>query len=109
MKRVRRQQMTAAALVRHDDPVLRRGVTINLRAPQALRDLIDSAAAIVGQNRSEFMLDSARRRAEDVLLDQRLFMLDEEKYAAFLNLLDQPPRPTKELRRLLSTRAPWEK
>jgi uncharacterized protein (DUF1778 family) len=55
------------------------------------------------------MLDSARRRAEDVLLDQKLFILDEEKYEAFLNLLDEPPKPTEELKKLLATKAPWEK
>src|SRR5689334_2787839 len=101
--------MTTAALARRADAGRRRGVTINLRASPSLRDLIDRAAAVVGQNRSEFMLDSARRRAEDVLLDQRLFTLDEESYNAFLNILDEPPKPTAELKRLLSTRAPWEK
>ena len=38
----------------------RRGVTINVRAPEALRDPIDRAAKLAGQDRSEFMLDSAR-------------------------------------------------
>lgn len=97
---------TAAA---HRADVQRRGVTINLRASAHLRDLIDRAAAVLGQNRSEFMLDSARLRAEDVLLDQKLFSLDEEQYQNFLNLLDEPPKPTEELRKLLSAKAPWEK
>lgn len=98
-----------AAAVAHRPDVQRRGVTINLRASAHLRDLIDRAAALLGQNRSEFMLDSARLRAEDVLLDQKLFSLDEKQYEDFLNLLDEPPKPTEELRRLLSARAPWEK
>lgn len=86
----------------------RRDVTINLRAPAPLRDLIDRAAGILGKNRSEFMLDTARRRAEDVLVDQRLFMLDDERYAAFLDLVNQPPKPVAELRRLMATKAPWD-
>jgi len=101
--------MVAPVVERPDDKAHRRGVTINVRASQAIRDLIDRAAGLVGQNRSEFILDSARRRAEDVLLDQRLFVLDDERYNAFLNVLDQPPKPTKELRKLLSTKAPWGK
>jgi uncharacterized protein (DUF1778 family) len=102
--------MTAAAPVRRDEVQRqRRGVTINLRAPAYLRDLIDKAAAVIGQNRSEFMLDSARRRAEDILLDQTLFVLDEARYKAFINLLDEPPRPTEELKKLLAKKAPWEK
>ena len=98
-----------ATAVAHRADVQRRGVTINLRASAHLRDLIDRAAALLGQNRSEFMLDSARLRAEDVLLDQRLFSLDENQYQDFLNLLDEPPKPTEELRKLLSAKAPWEK
>lgn len=95
--------------VAHRAEVQRRGVTINLRASAHLRDRIDRAAALLGQNRSEFMLESARLRAEEVLLDQKLFSLDEKQYQDFLNLLDEPPKPTEELRRLLSATAPWEK
>ncbi|HUZ33722.1 MAG TPA: DUF1778 domain-containing protein [Xanthobacteraceae bacterium] len=87
---------------------LRRAATINLRAPAPVKALIDRAAHIVGKTRSEFMLDSARRSAEDVLLDRRLFTLDAKRYAAFAKLLDHPPKPSAELRKLLSTKAPWE-
>jgi uncharacterized protein (DUF1778 family) len=86
----------------------RRDVTINLRAPNNLRDLIDRAAAVLGQSRSEFMLDTARQRAENVLLDRQLFTLDDEQYRAFTELLDNPPKPNAELRRLFATQPPWE-
>jgi uncharacterized protein (DUF1778 family) len=85
------------------------GVTINLRADTATRTLIDRAAEQVGKNRSEFMLEAARREATSVLLDQRLFLLDDRAYAQFLAALDQPPTENRRLRRLLTTRAPWEK
>lgn len=100
--------MTAVALARsHDER--RRSVTINLRAPKQLKELIDRAARVLGKSRTEFVLDSARSRAEDVLLDQRLFVLDHDRYTAFLRLLDEPPKPTEELKRLLSMKSPWEK
>ncbi len=85
-----------------------RGVTINLRADTATRTLIDRAAEQVGKNRSEFMLEAARREATSVLLDQRLFLLDDKAYAQFLAALDQPPTANPRLRRLLTTKAPWE-
>jgi uncharacterized protein (DUF1778 family) len=85
------------------------GVTINLRADTATRTLIDRAAEQVGKNRSEFMLEAARREATSVLLDQRLFLLDDKAYAQFLAALDQPPTENRRLRRLLTTKAPWEK
>ena len=107
-KQEREPNMPATA-VAHRDDADHRGVTINLRASAQVRDLIDRAAALLGQNRSVFMLDSARLRAEDVLLDQRLFFLNENEYRDFLKLLDEPPKPTEELRKLLAAKPPWEK
>lgn len=50
--------------------------SINLRIEAQTRALIDEAAAVLGKTRTEFMIDSARALAIDVLLDQRLFVLD---------------------------------
>jgi uncharacterized protein (DUF1778 family) len=86
----------------------RRDITINVRATTQWRALVDRAASLLGQSRTEFILDSTRRHAEDVLLDQRLFVLDEKRYQAFVRLLDAPPMPNAELRKLMSSRAPWE-
>lgn len=99
--------MTAVALARREERQ-RRGVTINLRAPRQIRELIDLAARVLGKSRTEFVLDSARSRAEDVLLDQRIFVLDEERYVEFLKILEQPPKPPEALKALLATKAPWE-
>jgi len=99
----------AAAALTADDEQLRRGVTINIRATAQLRDLIDRAARVLGKNRTEFILDSAKRCAEDVLLDQRMFILDDEKFAEFVNILEQPPKSINTLKKLLATKAPWEK
>lgn len=85
-----------------------RGATINLRADPMKRALIDRAAEKVGKNRSEFMLEAACREATEVLLDQRLFMLDEKAYKRFSDALDAPPAENKRLKRLLMSKAPWE-
>ena len=42
-----------------------RDVTLNIRAKQNQRDLIDRAAEIQGKSRSEFMLESAYQKAQD--------------------------------------------
>jgi len=86
-----------------------RGVTINLRANERKRDLIDRAAEAVGKNRSEFMLDAACREATSVLLDQRLFLVDEKAFIRFSAALDKRPSENPRLRRLLSSKAPWDK
>lgn len=83
-------------------------VSINIRAKAKQRDLIDQAADRLGRSRSDFMLEAACREAEDVLLDQAFFTVDESTFAQFQALLDKPLPPTDKLRRLLRTKAPWE-
>jgi len=84
-----------------------RGVTISLRADQQQRALIDQAAETLGKNRSDFMLEAACRAAETVVLDRRLFLLDEKAYKRFTAALDKSPADNPKLRRLLASRAPW--
>ena len=86
-----------------------RGVMITLRADMATRALIDRAAEQLGENRSEFMLEAAHREAATRLLDQRVFLLDGKDYGQFIAALDQPPTENHCLRRLLTTKAAWEK
>ena len=81
--------------------------TINLRTSAEQKGLIDRAAAALGKTRTEFMLESAQRAAEQALLDQRLFPLDDDRFAAFAERIDAPARPSAELRRLLAARPPW--
>ncbi|MBF2063662.1 MAG: DUF1778 domain-containing protein [Calothrix sp. C42_A2020_038] len=85
-----------------------RDVTINIRAHQAQRDLIDRAAEALGKNRSDFMLESACREAQTVLLDRRLFILDDDKFQQFLQLLDTPSSNNENLTKLLKRKAPWD-
>ncbi|KAF0184909.1 MAG: hypothetical protein FD163_1606 [Hyphomonadaceae bacterium] len=84
-------------------------LTLNIRTKTYVRDLIDSAAAILGKNRSEFMLEVAVREAQDVLLDKAFFALSDTKFAQITFLLDNPPPPNAKLLALLAKKAPWEK
>lgn len=83
--------------------------SINLRIDAGTRQLIDDAAAALGKTRTEFMLDSARARAIDVVLDQRLFVLEPDRYEAFVHALDNPPAPGPKLKSLLRRVPAWQK
>jgi uncharacterized protein (DUF1778 family) len=72
-------------------------VSINILAEPEQRDLIDEAAARLGRSRSDFMLDAACRKAEDVLLEHDLH-----------TLLDVHLTTTDKLR-LLKTITLWDK
>ncbi|WP_292973151.1 DUF1778 domain-containing protein [Novosphingobium sp.] len=82
--------------------------SINLRIEANTRQIIDNAAAVLGKTRTEFMVESARKQAIDVLLDQRLFVLDSERYDAFMHALDNPPAPGQKLRSLLRRVPAWQ-
>jgi uncharacterized protein (DUF1778 family) len=55
------------------------------------------------------MLGAACQEAESVLLDRRYFVLSEEAFKRFTAMLDSPPKDNPALRRLLQTKAPWER
>lgn len=86
-----------------------RDEVINLRASHNQKTLIDRAAEALGRKRSEFMLDSACKEAESVLLNQRYFALSTEEFKRFTAVLDRPPAANAKLRRLLTSKVPWDK
>src|SRR3954447_11417744 len=83
--------------------------SLNLRIKPELRSLIDRAAGLAGKNRTEFVLEAARRAAEDALLDRTLFTVSPEAYAEFVKRLDAPPQPNERLRRTMKVKARWER
>lgn len=103
----RRRSAATAAVARRSSAEAKG--SINLRIEAGTRALIDDAAAALGKTRTEFMVDSARRQAVDVLLDQRLFALAPEGHDAFLAALDDPPAPGPKLSALMRRVPAWQK
>lgn len=88
---------------------VRKDDVIRIRVSAGTRAMLNRAAALRGQKLSEFMLDSARRRAEEAILDQRVFFIDDKAHAAFLKILDAPPKPNKALRALMARKPAWQR
>jgi uncharacterized protein (DUF1778 family) len=82
--------------------------TLNIRIRPEVRGLIDRAAELAGRNRTDFVLEAARRAAEETLLDRSLFVVSPKAYREFLARLDAPPKPNERLRKSMRTPAPWE-
>ncbi|KLU17199.1 MULTISPECIES: DUF1778 domain-containing protein [Xenorhabdus] len=81
---------------------------INIRAKAFQRELIDHAANLHSKTRTDFILDAACRAAEEVILDQRHFFVDEEKYQAFMQMLEKPLSENEGFKKLMEYKAPWE-
>ncbi|NKB84194.1 DUF1778 domain-containing protein [Ochrobactrum grignonense] len=82
---------------------------INLRIETGSHQLIGDAAAVFGKMRTEFMVESAWRQTVDVLLNQRLFTLDSERYDAFMQAFDNPLAPGPKLKASLRQTLGWQK
>ncbi len=87
----------------------RKDNVIQIRASAETKAVLNRAAALRGQKLSEFMLDSARRQAEEAILDQRIFFLDARAHEKFLALLDSPTKFNKPLKALIARKPVWEK
>ncbi|STS37467.1 putative CopG family helix-turn-helix protein [Klebsiella pneumoniae] len=75
--------MSTAASVRK----IPRENQINIRATDEERAVIDYAASLVNKNRTDFIIELAYQEAKNIILDQRLFVLDNEGYDSFITQL----------------------
>ncbi len=82
---------------------------MSFRMDVETRLLVDRAASVAGQNRTEFMLTALREKATEILLNQRLFTLNESDWATFVDRLDNPPPPNAKLKALLARVPIWDR
>jgi uncharacterized protein (DUF1778 family) len=87
----------------------RKDDVIQIRASVETKAILNRAATLRGQKLSEFMLDSARRQAEETILDQRTFFLDAKAHEQFLAMLDRPTKANKAVRALMNRKPAWER
>lgn len=82
--------------------------TMNFRVDASDSALIKRAAEVTGKTRTAFVVDAARRAAQEAILDQTLIRVSPEAYDVFLKMLDAPAQPNARLRELLQRKPPWE-
>lgn len=78
-----------------------RSERIDTRTTRSVKRALQDAASASSKTVSEFLPDSALNKAAEIMADRRLFLLNDEQWAAFLAALDAPPPPMPRLQRLL--------
>jgi uncharacterized protein (DUF1778 family) len=78
---------------------------VNLRIDEVRRNFIDEAAKLQGKSRTEFMIEAAYKEAEQTILDQKIYILDEVD-CEYLSRTDHKPDP--KLVKLFKSKSPWE-
>ncbi len=85
-----------------------RTASINMRVEPSQQELLTKAAKVLHKDRSAFILDIACREAENVLLDQRLFLLESETFEQFEKALNTPLPKNSKLEQLMAEPSPWD-
>jgi uncharacterized protein (DUF1778 family) len=80
---------------------------IHLKVPDDVWSLIDGAAKVQGKTRSDFMIDAARRAAEDALPDQALVSVEAESCNCLTDILDNS-LGNEGFQRLMNVTKPWQ-
>jgi uncharacterized protein (DUF1778 family) len=75
---------------------------LDLRLTREATRALQAAAAATHQSVSEFVLESALARADEVLANQGAFALDASQWKAFMAALDAPHGRLPRLERLLT-------
>lgn len=74
---------------------------MHFRTKPRIKEAIHKAAALSGLDDSAFAMNAAYRAALETIAAHERTMLRPEDHAAFFTALDQPPKPTAELRAAL--------
>lgn len=75
---------------------------LNIRATKTEKKLLETAAARQATTVSDFVLESACTRAEDILAEEKHFELPPDRWKAFVSALDRPVQLKPRLRKLLT-------
>lgn len=81
---------------------------INIRATDEERAVIDYAASLVNKNRTDFIIELAYQEAKNIILDQRLFVLDDECYDSFITQLEASVQNAEGRERLMAVKPEWK-
>lgn len=98
----------AASTTRKPRATTQRSGRLGLRAAPGQEALLRRAAQAANKTLTEFILDSACAVAEQTLLDQRYFLVNQAQWKAFNEILDRPARSKPALKKLMQHKAPWE-
>jgi uncharacterized protein (DUF1778 family) len=83
--------------MRRSTAAIRKEQRFDLRATPQQSTLIRRAAETTGRSITDFILESATDRATDLLMDQRLFLLNDQSWSEFVAALEAPAQPVSAL------------
>jgi len=77
----------------------------DLRGDSEKKDIIQRAANVSNQSLSQFMIEAAYTTAQLILSDRNHFVLNDDDWERFNELLDAEPKDIPELKRLFQRKS----
>lgn len=76
---------------------------VSARMPLEVYQRICQAAAAVGETLNQFIVSATREKANAILEQERVINLSAESAQAVFDLIENPPKPNKYLKRAMQT------
>ena len=86
-----------------------RNAKLDLRLTPSAKQTLQNAAQLSHRSLTDFVLESALTRAEEMLPDRQTFSLNAEQWQAFHDALDAPTQSASRLARLLREPSVFER
>lgn len=80
----------------------RRTEKLDVRISRSAKSKLQAAASATHRSMSDFVMESALSKAEEMLAERRIFALNAANWTAFQAALDAPARPLPRLKALLA-------
>ncbi|PNF13489.1 hypothetical protein A6J71_00165 [Enterobacter cancerogenus] len=80
----------------------------HLRTKESQRALIDGAAEILHNSRTDFIMEMTCQAAENVILDSRVFNFNDGQYIEFIDMLVAPVADDPAIDKLLTGKPQWD-
>ena len=75
---------------------------VELKTSKSLKDMLNTAASLAGQDLTSFVLRAAEEHAKAVLSEYQSLSLSHDEQVNFLHALKNPARPNQNLQDLMS-------
>ena len=86
---------------------IRKSETVTFRIDSGRLDTIQRAARLTGKSVTAFVTEVAYSAAQEELLDQRFFLVDDETFADIEAMLAEPAKVHDELVKLFRSERQW--
>ncbi len=82
--------------------VEKKDARIEFKTSKDIKALLQDAANTLGMDLSSFLISTATQRAKEIIKEEKLLVLSKQEWDRFEQVLNNPPKPTKELKELMN-------